>query len=91
MTFAVAAAAFIIDRLTKFAATGALSSGDSVAVIPNVFHLTLVANSGVAFGLFRNWRLFPIFTSFAAALAIVYYAVKARHIPAPVRDRKSVV
>jgi signal peptidase II len=81
MTFAVAASVFIIDRLTKLIAAGAIPAGHSVAVIPGVFHLTLIENTGVAFGLLRGWKWLPVFVSAVAALAIVLYALRKKRVP----------
>ncbi len=45
---------FILDQLTKLLAVHYLSSIDTVPVLQNVFHLTLVYNTGIAFGFFRH-------------------------------------
>lgn len=59
-------AVFICDRVSKYAAYHALTSGQSIAVIPGVFHITLVLNKGTAFGLFSGkGALFAAFTLFA--------------------------
>lgn len=45
---------FLLDQLTKLLAVHYLSSVDSFPVLQNVFHLTLVYNTGIAFGFFRH-------------------------------------
>ncbi len=45
---------FILDQLTKLLAVHYLASVDTVPVLQNVFHLTLVYNTGIAFGFFRH-------------------------------------
>ena len=45
---------FAADQLTKLLAVHYLSSVDTVPVLQNVFHLTLVYNTGIAFGFFRH-------------------------------------
>ena len=45
---------FVLDQLTKLLAVHFLSSVDSVPVLQNVLHLTLVYNTGIAFGFFRH-------------------------------------
>jgi signal peptidase II len=45
---------FLLDQLTKFLAFRLLSGTDTLPVIPNFFHLTLVHNTGIAFGFFRQ-------------------------------------
>ncbi|MFA5038487.1 MAG: signal peptidase II [Candidatus Omnitrophota bacterium] len=52
--FLIGAAVFAFDRLTKAAAEAHLSSIGSYPVVPDIFHLTLVHNTGAAFGLFKN-------------------------------------
>jgi len=42
------------DQLTKYLSIRFLSGADTYPVFQNIFHLTLVRNSGIAFGLFRN-------------------------------------
>ena len=62
----------IVDRLTKYLVLKNYSEGESVRVIPGVFHLTLVLNSGAAFGLFKGSGL--IFT-ISSVLIIVLICV----------------
>lgn len=49
-------AAFVVflDQIGKFFAETFLVPGLSRPVLPNLFHLTLVENRGIAFGLFRG-------------------------------------
>jgi len=53
----LALAVLVADQATKWLALEFLSSVSTVPVIPGVFHLTLVRNSGVAFGLFQGYGL----------------------------------
>ena len=48
---------FAADRAAKAAAVRFLSSVPTVPVLPGIFHLTLVRNTGVAFGLLRGHGL----------------------------------
>ncbi len=54
MIRAILLAALFLDQLSKAAALKALSFEESIPVLPPFFHLTLVANPGVAFGLFKG-------------------------------------
>jgi len=45
---------FVTDQLSKNLLINNLSFGESVPIIKNIFHLTLVFNPGIAFGMFRN-------------------------------------
>ena len=44
----------LFDQLSKWWAGRSLSPGESVALIPGIFHLTLHQNAGAAFGLFAD-------------------------------------
>jgi signal peptidase II len=72
-----AAVVFIIDRLTKYAAMNFLEGGRPVKVF-DFFHITLVFNTGTAFGLFKNLNVFFIVTSAAAIGMIALYAFRYR-------------
>lgn len=44
----------LTDRLSKIFFSHLLDVGDSLTLIKNVFHFTLVHNTGIAFGLFKD-------------------------------------
>jgi len=43
-----------LDRITKIFFSNLLSLGESLPIIRNAIHMTLVHNTGIAFGLFKN-------------------------------------
>ncbi len=65
------------DRLTKIFFTGILTAGESIRVIPNIFHFTLVQNTGIAFGLFKNqgavFIIIPVIAIVLIAFNIYYH------------------
>ena len=61
-----AALVFAADRLTKYFILKSLALGQSIKIIPDMFHITLVFNNGAAFGVLRNCAGFFIIFSFAA-------------------------
>jgi signal peptidase II len=66
----------LFDCLTKVFFSSVLKIGESLPVIKNVFHFTLVHNNGIAFGLFKdNGFVFFIIPAIAVFLLIynVYY------------------
>ncbi len=66
----------IVDRVTKNFFSTLLSPGESLPVIPRVLHLTLVHNTGIAFGFFKDYGLvFIIIPAIAIILLIfnIYY------------------
>ena len=75
--FLAAGLVFVADRLTKYFIIKKLVFGQSVKVIPDIFHITLVFNNGAAFGLLRNCAVFFIIFSFAAIALILLIILKA--------------
>ena len=60
----------VLDQLTKILAVHFLGGGQKVILIPGVLELTLIHNSGAAFGILQNAMVF-FFTITAAALAVI--------------------
>ncbi len=69
--FFAAALVFAADRLTKYFIIKSLALGQSIEVIPNIFHITPVFNNGAAFGVFRDCGLFFIIFSFTVIALIL--------------------
>ncbi|MBL8013284.1 MAG: signal peptidase II [Candidatus Omnitrophica bacterium] len=73
----------IIDRVTKSFFSSVLSEGETIPVIKNIFHFTLVHNTGMAFGLFRDHGfVFIVVPIIAIALLVynIYYYRKNEHL-----------
>ena len=62
----------LIDRLTKIYFSSLLSSGESLPVIPNVLNMTLVHNTGIAFGLFKDQGIVFIIIPIIAIIFLIY-------------------
>lgn len=66
-----------LDRLSKIFFSGILESGESLPVIRNFLHMTLVHNTGIAFGLFKNqgvvFIIIPVIAIILLAYNIYYY------------------
>lgn len=60
------------DRLTKIFFTHTLSLGESFVVIRNVLHMTLVHNTGIAFGMFKNHGIVFIIIPLIMIVLLVY-------------------
>lgn len=73
------------DQLTKFIITSRFSLYETKPVIPDIFSITYIRNTGVAWGLFKGKRiLFLILTFIALLFAFrIYYNVynKRKYIP----------
>jgi len=65
-----------LDQASKFFILQSLTLNEPVTVIGNVFYLTLVYNTGAAFGIFKNQTIFFIIVSVMAIIAIAVYIKK---------------
>jgi len=76
MILFAALAIFLLDRITKTVVLNGMSYGQSIKVLPNIFHITFVLNNGTAFGLLkdRNAHLVPL--SFLAIAFIIFFVMK---------------
>lgn len=60
-----------VDQAAKILALHFLSGIPTLAVLPGIFHLTLIHNSGVAFGLFRGWGLFVTVVTLGILIGLI--------------------
>ena len=65
-------AVVILDRVTKIFFSDLLSLGESLPVIRNVLHMTLVHNTGIAFGLFKNQGVVFVIIPIIAVILLIY-------------------
>lgn len=61
----------LADQLTKFLILKSLSPGESIPILNNIFHITLVQNKGAAFGMLSRHTFFLILISIAAVGFII--------------------
>jgi signal peptidase II len=71
----------VLDQLTKAAIMQSMALYDSIPVIKGFFSITHIQNPGGAFGLFARQeeglrRLFFIFLSSAAVIAVLYFYIQ---------------
>ena len=83
MTFLVASLVFVLDRVTKIAAVSNMSYGQSVKILPNIFHFTFVLNNGTAFGLFKGANAALAILSVLAITLIFFYVLKNKALSFP--------
>lgn len=62
----------VLDRLTKALVVAQFSLGESLPLIPSVFHLTYVQNTGAAFGLLKGYSWLFIGLSIVVVVWIVW-------------------
>ena len=73
---------FLIDQVSKVFALRFLASVPAQPVIPGVFHLTLVENTGVAFGLFRGHGLVVTLATLAVLGGLGWSVLRSQRPPA---------
>ncbi len=69
---------YALDQGSKLLVSGRMSVFESIPVIDNVFHITLVQNYGAAFGIFPHMRIFFLAVTFLVILLILVFI---RHVP----------
>jgi signal peptidase II len=62
----------LVDRITKLFFSDLLAYGESLPVIRNVLHMTLVHNTGIAFGFFKDQGVVFIVIPVIAMLLLVF-------------------
>lgn len=70
----------LLDQVSKVFVSSLVVKGNSVPVIKNFFHITLVNNTGAAFGILRSYPHLFILIAFFAAGFIICYLKKSRAI-----------
>ncbi|MGH7198905.1 MAG: signal peptidase II [Candidatus Omnitrophota bacterium] len=69
-------AIFLLDRVLKILVIRFLSEGEGFPVIPGIFHVTRVNNTGAAFGILRGNGAFLILISALCIAFLVFYLLK---------------
>ena len=72
----IAAAIAVFDQLFKMWIVSAIPIGGYMALIPGVIHLTYVKNTGAAFSIFTDMRLFLIILTSALIVAVILFMLK---------------
>ncbi|MHB1652157.1 MAG: signal peptidase II [Desulfitobacteriaceae bacterium] len=70
------AGVWLIDRLMKVAVQSHFVPGESVVIVPKVFHVTYVLNPGAAFGLMAGRTWIFIVAAAIVVLGILYTQAK---------------
>lgn len=75
----IAAAAFVLDFITKKIIATQLEIGEQISVIGNFFLITSHRNRGAAFGILQEQRVFFIIITVLIVSAIVWYIHVSRN------------
>ena len=62
----------IADQFTKFWVQTHMALGESIPVIPDVFHITYILNKGAAFGILSEQRFFFLAIVFVLLVALFF-------------------
>jgi len=70
----------ILDQISKYLISRYLYVNESVEVVRKFFHLTLVHNTGAAFGILRDQTALFILISVLAVVSILFYLRKRKNL-----------
>ena len=69
----LAALVVLLDQLTKNIVVAVMAEGQSIPIIPNIFHLTYILNPGAAFGMFAHNRTFFICVALLVLIIVWWF------------------
>lgn len=72
----IIAAIIAVDQLTKNFAVANLMNNADITIIQRFLSFTYVENLGIAFGMFKNQRLFFIISTMIIAAVVLYFIFK---------------
>ncbi len=72
LLLAVTLPLYVLDQLTKWATLRFIPLGHEIPVIPGLFNLVHVTNTGSAFGLMKGWFNFHVVFGSVMAVAILW-------------------
>lgn len=76
---------YLMDQLTKWIVLATISTDEYVPVIPGVFNLVQVHNTGAAFGMFKDNNLFFIGLASGALVVLALMARRGCFMDKPTR------
>ncbi|TGB00218.1 lipoprotein signal peptidase [Sporolactobacillus shoreae] len=75
--YLVALVIFLLDQLSKWMVIRNMSVGESISIIPNVFYLTSLRNTGAAWNILEGQFIFFFIITVAVLAVVIYYMQKA--------------
>lgn len=82
MAFVLFALILAADQLTKYVISANFLPGESLPVVPHIFHITYVLNPGAAFGMLPQARWFFVLAAAALFIAFMAYHRQLKRQPA---------
>ncbi len=69
-----------LDQAVKYVVKSGMILGESIPLVPHIFHLTYVLNPGAAFGVLENQRIFFVLMGVVLLFCIWKYYPKIRRM-----------
>lgn len=66
----------LLDQIIKYFVSTNMFLGQSIPVLPQIFHLTYIQNPGAAFGILENQRYLFILIAAVLIVAVIYFYKK---------------
>ncbi len=73
MAFCLFVVLLVLDQVVKSYVSTAMLLGETIPVVPGIFHITYILNPGAAFGMLAHQRWFFILAGIVIAAAFLYY------------------
>ncbi|WEG11645.1 signal peptidase II [Pullulanibacillus sp. KACC 23026] len=74
--YALAIFVVLLDQISKYVVSHAMNVGDNIPIIPNVFYITSLRNSGAAWSILEGRMLFFYIISIVVLVVVIYYMQK---------------
>ena len=76
---------YVLDQVTKWLVLRFISTDEFVPVIPGLFYLVQVHNTGAAFGMLKDNNVFFMILASAALVLLAIFARRGAFVDAPTR------
>lgn len=81
MIIGMAVLVVILDQVVKYIVQHSMELGQTIPLIPHVFHLTYILNPGAAFGILANQSWFLLLIALALFVAFFIYRKRMEMTP----------
>lgn len=71
--FLLALLIIILDQIIKYYISSNMFVGQSIPIVPQIFHLTYILNPGAAFGILENQQWLFILIAIALIVVVIYF------------------
>ena len=78
MAFCLFVVLLVLDQVVKSYVSTAMLLGETIPVVPGIFHITYILNPGAAFGMLAHQRWFFILAGIIIVAAFLYYYPRLR-------------